>query len=143
MLSAFHKKKMRTLIFSKINAHKMKILSAFQKMKMWKTLLAKDGTDNIKVLSAFHRKKMQTTFWFEKWCRQVFTLIHLYFKKLSSAQNEKIYTHKQSSTDWTFFGNLYKCFQNGQNLALLILATFSTFWGNIIQRVDLTLIQIL
>ena len=82
------------IFFSKYYTDNMKMLPAFQKMKMWKTLLAKDGTDNIKVLSAFHRKKMQTTFWFEKWCRQVFTLIHLYFKKLSSAQNEKIiYLH--------------------------------------------------
>ena len=123
MLSAFHQKKMRTTfifqilmritfqkywqpkivsILSKENADNfsehytgnMKMLPAFEKKKMWTTFHAKDDTDNMKMLFAFHKKKMLTTFLFEKLCRQVFTLIHLYFKKLSSAQNEKmIYLH--------------------------------------------------
>ena len=107
MLSAFHQKKMRTtFIFqilmritfwkcgqpkivcisskkiSEYDTDNMKMLPAFEKKKMCTTLLAKDDTDNMKMLSAFHKKKMPTTFLFEKWwCRQVLTLIHLYFKR--------------------------------------------------------------
>ena len=81
MLSAFHKKKLRTTFFSEYHTDNRKMLPAFEKKKMWTTFHAKDDTDNMKMLFAFHKKKMLTTFLFEKLCRQVFTLIHLYFKE--------------------------------------------------------------
>ena len=70
---------MRIRFFSKINMDNMKMLPPLHKKKTQTTVLAKNDTDNMKMLSALHKNKMRTTFLIEKQCRQVLTLIHLYF----------------------------------------------------------------